>query len=344
MAAEKGGREVALPVLAATLTTVVVFFPVTFLYGVSKFLFSALALAVVLSLFASYAVAMTVVPLFCARFIKAPAHHGTPSSEMPVTVDHAATTADAQRTASTSGSTTASKRSCGSTTGWSGGALRRPALTLRGVRRRALRLSLAMFPLLGLSFFPRTDAGPVRHQPESADRHAAIDVTESEVAKVEALVRRGGVAGGSGNDRLEHRRRRRTSRRSTRTNSAMHTAFVQVSLKEDHKIGSYEYMARVQAADRARAAGAERLLPIRRPGGRGAESGPAGADRRAGGGLQHGDGVRHGAGTGRARSARSPAWPTSSFRRTSTIRRCSWISTARAPANSGWISGKWSAT
>ena len=88
VAAEKGGREVALPVLAATLTTVVVFFPVTFLYGVSKFLFSALALAVALSLFASYAVAMTVVPLFCARFIKAPAHHGTPSSEREVTVDH----------------------------------------------------------------------------------------------------------------------------------------------------------------------------------------------------------------------------------------------------------------
>src|SRR5581483_10661494 len=73
-AAEKGGQEVALPVLSATLTTVVVFFPVTFLYGVSKFLFSALALAVVISLFVSYAVAMTVVPLFCARFIKG--HHG----------------------------------------------------------------------------------------------------------------------------------------------------------------------------------------------------------------------------------------------------------------------------
>ena len=47
VAAEKGGQEVALPVLAATLTTVVVFFPVTLLFGVSKFLFSALALAVV---------------------------------------------------------------------------------------------------------------------------------------------------------------------------------------------------------------------------------------------------------------------------------------------------------
>src|SRR5260370_5364836 len=49
LAAENGGREVALPVLAATLTTVVVFFPVTFLYGVSKFLFTALALTVALS-------------------------------------------------------------------------------------------------------------------------------------------------------------------------------------------------------------------------------------------------------------------------------------------------------
>src|SRR5450432_2378361 len=88
VAAEKGGQEVALPVLAATLTTVVVFFPVTFLYGVSRFLFIALAVAVVLSILASFAVAMTVVPLFCARFIKAAAHHGTPSSEVSVTVDH----------------------------------------------------------------------------------------------------------------------------------------------------------------------------------------------------------------------------------------------------------------
>src|SRR3984957_12734660 len=70
VAAENGGREVALPVLASTLTTAVVFFPVTLLAGVSKFLFSAMALAVVVSLFASYVVAMTVVPLFCARYLK----------------------------------------------------------------------------------------------------------------------------------------------------------------------------------------------------------------------------------------------------------------------------------
>src|SRR5690349_74210 len=70
VAAEKGGAEVSMAVLAATLTTAVVFLPVVFLYGVSRFLFSALALAVVLSLFASYFVAMTLVPLFCARFLR----------------------------------------------------------------------------------------------------------------------------------------------------------------------------------------------------------------------------------------------------------------------------------
>src|SRR6516162_2316300 len=87
IAAIKGGREVALPVLASTLTTIVVFFPVTLLYGVSKFLFSALALAVVLSLMASYVVAMSVVPLFCSRFIKghhdAHAHQEAPAAAPP---------------------------------------------------------------------------------------------------------------------------------------------------------------------------------------------------------------------------------------------------------------------
>ena len=72
-AAEKGGMEVSLAVLAATSTTSIVFFPVTFLSGVSKYIFAPLALGVVLSIFASYIFAMTVVPLFCATFVRI--HH-----------------------------------------------------------------------------------------------------------------------------------------------------------------------------------------------------------------------------------------------------------------------------
>ena len=242
VAAEKGGREVALPVLAATLTTVVVFFPVTFLYGVSKFLFSALALAVALSLFASFAVAMTVVPLFCARFIKAPAHHGTPSDEHEVTVDH-------PRSRLTLGDRfniwfnnrfesflRMYDRIVDGVLSW-------PVATL-GLFGVAFLASLLAFPRLGLSFFPRTDAGQfvINLKAPSGTRLA---VTESEVAKVEELIRKevsredlGMIVSNIGS----------TPDFSAiyTTNSAMHTAFVQVSLKEEHKTGSYEYMSRVK--------------------------------------------------------------------------------------------------
>src|SRR5580692_8014907 len=70
IAAERGGMEVSLAVLAATSTTSIVFFPVTFFAGVSKYIFIDLALGVVLSIFASYIFAMTVVPLYCATFIR----------------------------------------------------------------------------------------------------------------------------------------------------------------------------------------------------------------------------------------------------------------------------------
>ena len=73
-ASQEGGKEVQLAVLAATFSTAIVFFPVALLTGVSKYLFTALALAVVIALFCSYVVAMTVVPLFCSRFIKHTKH------------------------------------------------------------------------------------------------------------------------------------------------------------------------------------------------------------------------------------------------------------------------------
>jgi len=241
VAAEKGGREVALPVLAATLTTVVVFFPVTFLYGVSKFLFSALALAVVLSLFASFVVAMTVVPLFCARFIKAPAHHGTPSSEQPVTVDQPLGPSFGQRF-----NIWFNDRFEGFLKGYDklvGVTLRRPVLTLAGFAL-LLVASLSLFPSLGLSFFPRTDAGQfvINLKAPSGTRLA---VTDNEVAHLENLIRQVVSADDLGMIVSNIGSTPDFSAMYT-TNSAMHTAFVQVSLKDDHRVGSYEYMSRVK--------------------------------------------------------------------------------------------------
>src|SRR5580698_9163646 len=79
-AAVNGANEVALAVLAIMLVAVVVFFPVTLLFGVSEYLFGALALAVVIALCASYFDAVTVVPLFCAYFLK-PIHEGAEGAE-----------------------------------------------------------------------------------------------------------------------------------------------------------------------------------------------------------------------------------------------------------------------
>lgn len=68
-AAHEGTREVAKPVLAGTITTLVAFIPAIFLSGMIQFLFVPLALSAVLTIGASYLIAMTVVPAFCARFL-----------------------------------------------------------------------------------------------------------------------------------------------------------------------------------------------------------------------------------------------------------------------------------
>ncbi len=79
-AALDGTREVAVPVLVAVITFGVVFFPVVFLTGVARYLFTPLALAVVFAIGASYLVAVFVVPSVCARLLRVkaggPAHAG----------------------------------------------------------------------------------------------------------------------------------------------------------------------------------------------------------------------------------------------------------------------------
>ncbi len=68
-AALEGTSEVATPVFVITLTIIAVFFPVVFLTGIGRFLFTPLALSVTLALVASYALAMTLVPTCASRFL-----------------------------------------------------------------------------------------------------------------------------------------------------------------------------------------------------------------------------------------------------------------------------------
>ena len=230
-AAEKGGREVALPVLAATLTTMIVFFPVTFLYGVSKYLFQALALAVVISLAASYVVAMTVVPLFCSRFIKTA--HGAEGHGPP-------------RTFGAKFNAWFNRGFHHLLRGYDrsiAGVLKYPALVVIGLVG-LFGVSLAIFPLLGVSFFPRTDAGQFLMNIK-APSGTRIEVTEEEIKHVEQIVRQ--VVAPEDIERVVSNIGTNADFSSLyTTNSASHTAFVLVGLKEEHHIGSYEYMDRVR--------------------------------------------------------------------------------------------------
>ncbi|OGU11111.1 MAG: hypothetical protein A2X61_00370 [Ignavibacteria bacterium GWB2_35_12] len=69
-AAFDGAKEVALPVLVTTLTIVIVFFPIIFLTGISKFLFTPLAIVVSLAMIGSRFISMTLVPIMAAGLFK----------------------------------------------------------------------------------------------------------------------------------------------------------------------------------------------------------------------------------------------------------------------------------
>src|SRR5580693_4119246 len=183
IAAAQGGAEVNLAILAATLVDVVDFFPVTFLFGVSKFLFSALALAFCLALLASFVVAMTVIPLFCSRFLKAvPGGHTGANSEEPKDGHHRSWGGRFNAWFNRKFNTVLDFYER-----WVRRALKRPALTL-ALLLGIFVTSLAIYPLLGLAFFPRTDAGQftVNVKVPTGSR---IEVTNDYVARIEDLIR-----------------------------------------------------------------------------------------------------------------------------------------------------------
>ncbi|MGB2889503.1 MAG: efflux RND transporter permease subunit [Candidatus Acidiferrales bacterium] len=242
VAAEKGGQEVSLAVLAATLTSAVVFFPVTFLYGVSRFLFSALALAVVLALFASYFIAMTVVPLFCAKLIKAP-HEAKKDAGGAWSEGAAPRQSWGQRfNARFAHDFT---RLLDFYEDRVHRALKRPRAVVVGISG-AFLASLVLYPLLGVAFFPRTDAGQfiINIKAPSGTR---VEDTNRYVGQVESLIRKivdprdlqlivsniGVIPGFSS---------------IYTSNAGPHTATIQVALHEQHQTSSYEYMDRVRSA------------------------------------------------------------------------------------------------
>ncbi len=232
-AAEKGGTEVSMAVLAATFTTAIVFFPVTFFNGISKYIFTPLALGVVLSIFASYFFAMTVVPLYCARFIRAShqeAHGGDENQGFFARFDHKFNEKYQQMLGRYEALATC--------------AMQRPGWTAAAILG-GVALSLAvLFPFLGRAYFPRTDPGQfiIDVRMPSGSR---LEVSDDYIAKVENIIR--SVVPPKDLDMIVSNIGVYPDLSAIyTTNASMDTAFVQTSLKEKHSVGSYVYMQRVQ--------------------------------------------------------------------------------------------------
>jgi len=230
VAAIHGANEVALAVLAIMLVAVVVFFPVTFLFGVSKYLFGALALGVVLALFASYFCAVTVVPLYCAHVLK-PVHHGADVKKSWGARFHAAFNKRFDKMLDVY------ER-------WVQKTLDRPREVVIGFVAMFL-LSFLLYPFIGVSFFPRTDAGQFVINVK-APTGTRVEITEDYVKKVEAIVREV-VKPGDLDTVVSNIGVMADLSALFTPNSAMHTAFVQVGLKEDHKVSSFTYMDQVRS-------------------------------------------------------------------------------------------------
>jgi HAE1 family hydrophobic/amphiphilic exporter-1 len=234
-AAHTGAEEVALPVLASTITTIIVFFPVMFLFGVAKYLFSALALTVVLAMLASYLVAMTVIPIYCARFL---------TGETAREEEHGG-----KGLLGRFGR--AYERFAGYYESVLGRALDHKAIVVGSIAL-VFVASLLVYPLLGTELFPTTDSGQfiIDYRVPPGTR---IELTEAITERMENLVR------------LVIPHRELSTIVSNiglapgfsaifSSNAASDSGFMMVALKPDHKISTFTYMRQLR-----------QILPVEMP-------------------------------------------------------------------------------
>jgi CzcA family heavy metal efflux pump len=164
-AAVDGASEVAGPVLAGTITTLAVFTPVLFLSGMIRDLFAPLSLAAVITIGASYILALTVIPAFCARFL---------ASKRDL---KRATNAKAARgTAMERGYERLLRPT-----------LRQPLLTTV-VILAVTAASFLLWPKLGSDLFPDVDAGTFELRIKTIPG-TRLEDTEALVAEIEAAIR-----------------------------------------------------------------------------------------------------------------------------------------------------------
>ena len=151
-AALDGTQEVAVPLFVSTTTFIVVFFPVIFLSGLAKYLFTPLSMAVLFAIVASYLIAIFFVPVAAAKLMGRRKGESTQSN-----------TTDGQ---STDEAKTPTTHSSSEELGWLVGGYRKLLLGSLYWKRTVILASFVLFlgslwimSRTGRELFPPVDAG-----------------------------------------------------------------------------------------------------------------------------------------------------------------------------------------
>ena len=164
-----GTQEVSLAITASTLTTMAVFLPIVFMEGVSGVMYKQLAVVVAFALFASLAVALTLIPVLSARLLRAGDAHPMRTRLQPL-YDRSERALSAMETRYRTGLE------------WALGHRRLVVLGTLAL----FALSLVLVPFIGSELMPKTDEGEVRVDAEMAvgTRLELMDRTFLEIERI----------------------------------------------------------------------------------------------------------------------------------------------------------------
>ena len=181
-----GAAQISLPVIMATLAICVVFFPVLLLVGPARFLFTPMAVAVVVAMLAAWLLSRTLVKTLARMLLAGERAHGH---------GHDAEGAGAAAASPLSRFSLRFNRARDAAFGRFQDAhgrllarlVERPRRTL-AIAAAALAVTLLLGPLVGTDFFPVTDAGLMKLHVR-APAGTRIERTEALVAGIEAHIR-----------------------------------------------------------------------------------------------------------------------------------------------------------
>lgn len=225
-AAKEAALEVANPVLASTLVIIVVFFPVLFLTGITKFLFSPLAITVAGAMIGSYLFALTLIPVMGAFLFK----DYLPDSGKPAKQN---ALGFFQRFITRLGRKYQSSLS---------GTLKYRWLVL-AIAAVLLAGSLLVLSNTGYELFPSTDVGQMEITVRMESGTRLEDANET-VAEMEALIRE--ETGDDLEQLIANIGVFYDLPAAYTPNSGTQDAFIGIQLKEGHQTSTFEYASRLR--------------------------------------------------------------------------------------------------